>query len=89
MAARRSMRSAVVIPNWNGARWLVGCLDAVAAQTRAPDEVVVVDNGSSDDSLGSSPRILEAARDRGGGEPGLRRRGEPGHRAHATRRRSR
>ncbi len=51
MAARRSMRSAVVIPNWNGARWLVGCLDAVAAQTRAADEVVVVDNGSSDDSL--------------------------------------
>jgi GT2 family glycosyltransferase len=45
------MRAAVVIPNWNGARWLVGCLDAVAAQDRPFDEVVVVDGGSSDDSL--------------------------------------
>jgi glycosyltransferase involved in cell wall biosynthesis len=45
------MRAAVVIPNWNGARWLVGCLDAVAAQGRPFDEVVVVDGASSDDSL--------------------------------------
>src|SRR5688572_23995661 len=45
------MRSAVVIPNWNGADWLAGCLDAVAAQTRPFDDVVVVDGASSDDSL--------------------------------------
>jgi GT2 family glycosyltransferase len=37
------MRCAVVIPNWNGAAWLAGCLDAVAAQSRPPDELVVVD----------------------------------------------
>ena len=42
---------AVVIPNWNGARWLPGCLRSLAAQTRAPDEVIVVDNGSADGSL--------------------------------------
>ena len=30
------MRAAVVIPNWNGARWLVGCLDAIAAQSVGP-----------------------------------------------------
>jgi GT2 family glycosyltransferase len=48
------MRAAVVIPNWNGARWLAGCLDAVAGQTRRPDELVVVDGASSDDS----PRIV-------------------------------
>ena len=59
------MRSAVVIPNWNGARWLVGCLDAVAAQTRAPDELVVVDGASSDGSLQiladhpASPRVVQ------------------------------
>jgi GT2 family glycosyltransferase len=45
------MRSAVVIPNWNGSRWLTGCLDAVAAQTRPPDEVIVVDDASQDDSV--------------------------------------
>ena len=42
---------AVVIPNFNGARWLPGVLDSVAAQTVAPAEVVVVDDGSTDDSL--------------------------------------
>jgi GT2 family glycosyltransferase len=42
---------AVVIPNWNGAAWLTGCLDSLAAQTLPPAEVVVVDNGSTDGSL--------------------------------------
>ena len=42
---------AVVIPNWNGRRWLPGCLAALAAQERRADEVIVVDNGSSDGSL--------------------------------------
>ncbi len=41
----------VVIPNWNGRRWLPGCLDSLAAQELAPAEVIVVDNGSDDDSL--------------------------------------
>jgi GT2 family glycosyltransferase len=42
---------AVVIPNYNGARWLPGVLESVAAQTVAPAEVVVVDDGSTDGSL--------------------------------------
>ncbi len=41
----------VVIPNWNGRRWLPACLDAIARQDLAPAEVVVVDNGSTDGSL--------------------------------------
>ena len=45
------MRVAVVVPNWNGRRWLPGLLDSLAAQTRVPDEVLVVDNGSTDDSV--------------------------------------
>jgi GT2 family glycosyltransferase len=40
----------VVIPNWNGRRWLAGCLEALAAQTHAEREVIVVDNASSDGS---------------------------------------
>ena len=41
----------VVIPNWNGRRWLAGCLASVAAQQLPAAEVIVVDNGSEDDSL--------------------------------------
>ncbi len=41
----------LVIPNWNGATWLPACLEGIAAQTLAPDEVIVVDNGSRDGSL--------------------------------------
>ena len=44
------MNVAVVIPNWNGARWLDDCLDSVLAQTAAPAEILVVDNGSTDGS---------------------------------------
>jgi GT2 family glycosyltransferase len=40
-----------VVPNWNGRRWLPGCLEALAAQTAPVHEVIVVDNGSEDDSL--------------------------------------
>jgi GT2 family glycosyltransferase len=44
-------RVAVVVPNYNGDRWLPGCLDALAAQTFADREVVLVDNGSTDGSV--------------------------------------
>jgi len=42
---------AVVIPNYNGERWLPGVLESVAAQTVAPAGVLVVDDGSTDGSL--------------------------------------
>jgi GT2 family glycosyltransferase len=41
----------VIIPNWNGRRHLERCLPSVLAQTYAEFEVVVVDNGSADDSV--------------------------------------
>ena len=40
----------VVIPVYNDAALLRRCLEALAAQTRRADEIVVVDNGSTDDS---------------------------------------
>lgn len=40
----------VVIVNYNGARFLQVCLAALAAQTYAPFEIVLVDNASTDDS---------------------------------------
>src|ERR1700674_774510 len=40
----------VVIPVWNGRAHLAKCLEALAASTRKPDEIVVVDDGSDDGS---------------------------------------
>ena len=45
------MEVAVVVPNWNGRRWLAQCLESLAAQTRPATEVMIVDNGSVDGSL--------------------------------------
>lgn len=42
----------VVVLNFNGQRWLDGCLGALAAQRdAAPFEIILVDNASVDDSL--------------------------------------
>lgn len=40
----------VVIPNWNGAKFLPTCLDALARQTYPNIEVIVADNDSHDES---------------------------------------
>lgn len=40
----------VVIPNWNGQRFLAVCLDALREQTFADIEVILVDNASTDGS---------------------------------------
>jgi len=45
-----SPRVSVIIPNWNGVRFLPTCLDALRRQTLADREVILVDNASSDDS---------------------------------------
>ena len=44
------MSISVVVPVWNGRRWLPGLLASLRAQTLAPDEIVAVDNGSQDGS---------------------------------------
>jgi GT2 family glycosyltransferase len=46
------MRTAVVILNWNGKRFLEQFLGNVVAHSRAEATVYVADNGSTDDSLG-------------------------------------
>jgi N-acetylglucosaminyl-diphospho-decaprenol L-rhamnosyltransferase len=62
---------AVVILNYNGERLLPSCLAAVAAQTRAPAEILVADNGSRDRSLErlrsdhSGVAVLELGRNHG------------------------
>jgi GT2 family glycosyltransferase len=43
--------ASVVIPNWNGRKFLERCLGALRRQTVGALEVLVVDNASSDDSV--------------------------------------
>ena len=50
-AAGTSESVAAVIPNWNRGDLLKTLLDNLRSQTRAFNEVVVVDNGSTDDSV--------------------------------------
>ena len=42
------MQISVIIPSWNRAGHLARALDSVFAQERAPHEVIVVDDGSTD-----------------------------------------
>ena len=49
-AARPVVVTGVVVVH-NGAAWLKECLDALALQTRPLDRLVIVDTGSTDDSL--------------------------------------
>lgn len=50
----------VVIPTYNCARYIAAAVESVLCQTRAPDELIVVDDGSTDDTR----RVLEPYRSR-------------------------
>jgi glycosyltransferase involved in cell wall biosynthesis len=43
-----ALRIAVIIPAYNAEAFIEEALDSVGAQTRAPDQVIVVDDGSTD-----------------------------------------
>jgi glycosyltransferase involved in cell wall biosynthesis len=58
---------AAIIPLHNGARWIAGALNSILSQTLKPDEIIVVDDGSTDDGAGS--RIVQTI---AGGHPGIR-----------------
>ena len=55
----------VIIPNWNGKRFLAECMDSIKEQTFSDFEIILVDNGSTDgsaefveDRYGESVRII-------------------------------
>ena len=55
-----SERVAVILPVYNHAHYVGEALESVLAQTRRPDRIIVVDDGSKDNSL----KVLEAFRPR-------------------------
>ncbi len=61
-------RISVLINNYNNGSWLRDCVDSVLGQTRAADEVIVYDDGSTDESIqllrayGSKITLIEGRR---------------------------
>jgi glycosyltransferase involved in cell wall biosynthesis len=56
-AVNSGVRISVVIPAYNAARFLPRCLKSVFAQTLKPEEVIVVDDGSSDNTAGLAAEL--------------------------------
>lgn len=48
---RKHESVAVLIPNWNGLRWLGSVLSSIRSQSLQATEVIVIDNGSTDGSV--------------------------------------
>ncbi len=49
-----SITVSVIVPVFNGDKYIKECLDSVLTQRRAPDDVIVIDDGSTD----STPAVL-------------------------------
>src|ERR1700690_1616126 len=54
------MGVAVVIPCFNYGRYLTEAVESVIAQTLRPDEIVIVDDGSTDDSRDVAQELISA-----------------------------
>lgn len=55
-SARGPVDVSAVVINFNGGRRLLNCVDALAGQSVALREIIIVDNGSTDDSLSAVER---------------------------------
>lgn len=45
------MRVSLVIPIYNEEKYIKKCLDSVKCQVEKPDEIIVVDNNSTDNTV--------------------------------------
>ena len=55
-------KATIVIPNINGKGWLKDSIESVYAQTEQNFQLIVVDNGSTDESLEQARSYCRTAR---------------------------
>jgi glycosyltransferase involved in cell wall biosynthesis len=48
---QKALTVSIIIPVYNEEDYLPSCLDSIAAQSQMPDEVIVIDNNSNDNSV--------------------------------------
>lgn len=58
-AANANGKVTAVVINHNYGQWIEQALDSLLAQTRVPDEIIVVDDASTDDSVSKVERYIE------------------------------
>lgn len=51
LSVNKQLTLSIIIPAYNEEHYLRACLDSIAAQTDSPDEVLVVDNNSTDTTV--------------------------------------
>lgn len=51
----KAMSLSVILPTYNHAKYLPACLDAILGQDRPPDEIIVIDDASTDET----PALLQ------------------------------
>ena len=57
------MRTSLIIPNYNHAAYLPASVGALLAQTRPADEIIIIDDASTDDSLDVIERLTAGRAD--------------------------
>ncbi|MXP51592.1 glycosyltransferase [Pantoea sp. Seng] len=73
LTSRRVPTVSVIVPNWNCAPWLPEAMGSLLRQSSPPDEIIIIDDGSSDSSVAwltafaaAHPQITLLSGERGG-----------------------
>ncbi|WP_309835285.1 glycosyltransferase family 2 protein [Pantoea sp. SORGH_AS_0659] len=73
MSSHRIPTVSVIIPNWNCAPWLPEAMGSLLRQSSPPEQIIVIDDGSSDSSVAwltafaaQHPQVILLSGERGG-----------------------